>query len=35
MILLLLFLSGSLLGFDLIGQIIGPPLTFLFGLLVG
>jgi Zn-dependent protease len=35
MILLLLVLSGSLLGFDLIGRIIGPPLTFLFGLLVG
>jgi Zn-dependent protease len=35
MILLLLVLSGSLLGFDLIGRIIGPPLVFLFGLLVG
>jgi Zn-dependent protease len=35
MILLVLVLSGSLLGFDLIGRIIGPPLVFLFGLLVG
>lgn len=35
MILLLLVLSGSLLGFDVIGRIIGPPLIFLFGLLVG
>ncbi|OGO37606.1 MAG: hypothetical protein A2W35_05605 [Chloroflexi bacterium RBG_16_57_11] len=35
MILLLLFVAGSFLGFNLIGQIIGPPLQFLFGLLVG
>jgi Zn-dependent protease len=35
MILLLLVASGTLLGFNLLGQIIGPPLTFLFGLLVG
>jgi Zn-dependent protease len=35
MILLLLVFAGSLLGFNLIGQILGPPLTFLFGLLVG
>lgn len=35
MILLLLVAGGSLTGFDLFGRIIGPPLTFLFGLLVG
>jgi Zn-dependent protease len=35
MILLLLVLSGSLMGFDVIGRVIGPPLFFLFGLLVG
>jgi Zn-dependent protease len=35
MILLLLFVAGSFLGFNLIGQLIGPPLEFLFGLLVG
>jgi Zn-dependent protease len=35
MILLLLVASGTLLGFNLLGQIIGPPLNFLFGLLVG
>jgi Zn-dependent protease len=35
MILLLLVASGTLLGFNLLGNIIGPPLTFLFGLLVG
>ncbi len=34
-ILLLLVMGGSLLGFDLIGRVIGPPLNFLFGLLVG
>jgi len=31
----LLVVGGSLLGFDLLGRIIGPPLVFLFGLLVG
>ena len=35
MILMLLFVAGSFLGFNVIGQIIGPPLEFLFGLLVG
>ena len=35
MILLVLVAGGSLLGFDLLGRIIGPPLIFLFGLLVG
>ena len=35
MILLLLFVAGSFLGFNLLGQIIGPPLQFLFNLLVG
>ena len=35
MILLLLVFAGSFLGFNVIGQIIGPPLEFLFGLLVG
>jgi Zn-dependent protease len=35
MILLLLFVAGSFLGFNLLGQIIGPPLQFLFTLLVG
>jgi Zn-dependent protease len=35
MILLLLFVAGSFMGFNVIGQIIGPPLQFLFTLLVG
>ena len=35
MILLLLVFAGSFLGFNVIGQIIGPPLELLFGLLVG
>ena len=35
MILLVLFAAGSFAGFDIIGRIIGPPLVFLFGLLVG
>lgn len=35
MILLLLFVGGSYLGFDILGWILGPPLRFLFGLLVG
>jgi Zn-dependent protease len=35
MILLVLFAAGSFLGFDVFGRIIGPPLIFLFGLLVG
>ena len=35
MILLLLFASGSFLGFDILGLILGPPLNFIFGLLVG
>jgi Zn-dependent protease len=35
MILLLLFIAGPYLGFDILGWILGPPLRFLFGLLVG
>jgi Zn-dependent protease len=35
MILLLLFIAGPYLGFDVLGWILGPPLRFLFGLLVG
>lgn len=35
MILLLLFAAGALLGLNIIGRLIGPPLTFLFNLLVG
>lgn len=35
MILLLIFAAGSLLGLNIIGRVIGPPLTFLFTLLVG
>jgi Zn-dependent protease len=35
MILLLLVFGGSLLGLDLLGRILGPPLFFLFGVLVG
>jgi Zn-dependent protease len=35
MILLLLFFGGSYLGFDILGLILGPPLRFIFGLLVG
>ena len=35
MILLLLFVAGSFLGLNVMGQIIGPPLQFLFALLVG
>ena len=35
MILLLLFIAGPYLGFDILGFILGPPLRFLFGLLVG
>jgi Zn-dependent protease len=34
-ILLVLVMGGSLMGFDILGKIIGPPLNFLFGLLVG
>jgi len=35
MILLLLFIAGPYLGFDILGFILGPPMRFLFGLLVG
>jgi Zn-dependent protease len=35
MILLVLVMAGSLMGFNLLGQIIGPPLNLLLGLLVG
>ena len=35
MILLLLFIAGPYLGFDILGMLLGPPLRFLFGLLVG
>jgi Zn-dependent protease len=35
MILLLLFIAGPYLGFDILGWILGPPLRFLFGILVG
>lgn len=35
MIILLLFVGGSYLGFDILGMILGPPLRFIFGLLVG
>ncbi len=35
MILLLLFIAGPYLGLDILGWILGPPLRFLFGLLVG
>lgn len=35
MILLLLFIAGPYLGFDILGWILGPPLRFLFTLLVG
>ena len=35
MILLLLFIAGSYLGLDILGWILGPPLRFLFTLLVG
>ena len=35
MILLLIFIVPGYLGFDLLGNIIGPPLMFLFSLLVG
>lgn len=35
MILLFLVVGGSLMGFNIIGQLIGPPMRFLFGLLVG
>jgi Zn-dependent protease len=35
MILLVLMIGGPYLGFDIIGLILGPPLRFLLGLLVG
>jgi len=35
MILLLLFIAGPYLGLDILGWILGPPLKFLFTLLVG
>jgi Zn-dependent protease len=35
MILLVLFIAGPYLGLDILGWILGPPLNFLFGLLVG
>jgi Zn-dependent protease len=35
MILLLLFIAGPYLGLDILGWILGPPLRFLFSLLVG
>jgi Zn-dependent protease len=35
MILLLLFIAGPYLGLDILGWILGPPLRFLFNLLVG
>jgi Zn-dependent protease len=35
MILLLLFIVGPYLGLDIFGFILGPPLRYLFGLLVG
>lgn len=35
MILLLLLVGGSYLGFDILGMLLGPPMRFIFGLLVG
>jgi len=35
MILLLIFIAGPYLGLDIFGWILGPPLRFLFGILVG
>jgi len=35
MILMVLFMAGPLLGFNIMGWILGPPLNFLFSLLVG
>jgi Zn-dependent protease len=35
LILMLLFIGGPILGVDILGWILGPPLQFLIGLLVG